>query len=209
MSINVKIEDPCSGKEAGVTPNGAIKVAQVARSAANISAEELTLHKQYRGFLTNSDGSKDLNIDGSDTPVEFRIEAQADLIRWIVSARFIFNGIYLEIDTSDFRRFGDATSSSSSLANGVEFFLEQAGIETQIFAFPVTTMGEFMNYTDSFTNFIDATSYYGDFLSFDFNFDVPIALVPGSIDFITVRINDDLTDIDLFQVILRGYQEII
>ena len=209
MSINVKIEDPCSGREAKVTSDGALKVSQVTRSSADISSAELTLHKQYRNFLVNSAGSEDMNVDGSVTPVEFGLEAQTSSIIWITSARFILNGVNLELDTNDFRRFGAATASQTPLANGVEFFLEQSGVETQIFASPVTVIGDFMNYADNFTNFINTVGAQEDFLSFDFNFDVSIALAPGSIDYITVRINDDLTLIDLFQVIVRGYQEII
>jgi hypothetical protein len=45
-------------------------------------------------------------------------------------------------------------------------------------------------------------------LSFDFHFEQPVVLPEAVSDSVIMTISDDLTAIDLFQVAVRGWQEV-
>jgi hypothetical protein len=112
------------------------------------------------------------------------------------------------MNTNDFRRFGAATAGGTPLTNGITLKVTQGGLVTDFFIAPITRMGDFFNYSDSYLNIINAITSQSDFLYFDFNFDSTVVLPPGTTDQIAMTVNDNLTAIDLFKVIVRGYQEI-
>ncbi|MDX1746324.1 MAG: hypothetical protein R3324_10335, partial [Halobacteriales archaeon] len=176
--------------------------------AFDLSNEELTRFKQYRAFLRNTAGSKEMNVDGSVTPVDFRVVAEVGKVKWVAGARFIINGTNFEMVSQDLKRFGSATSGGGSLPNGLAFFSDQGGVLTNIFLDPVRQTVDFLNYNDDFTNFVNAITSQSDFLSFDFFFEQPVVLAPGSVDELVVRVQDDLTALDQLRVIVRGYQEL-
>lgn len=208
MSVGLRIRDgEGSGREAGVTQDRALKVSVVNRTASDATVEELTRVKQLRSFLQNG-GSVDMNVDGSATPVEFIHEADTGIAKWITGVRFLFHSDNMELDTNDFRRFG-AAAIAPGLANGLTFFVLQGGTQTSFFPDPVKAVGDFMSYADDYTNFINSVGTQTDFLSFDFKFDEPVALPEGSEDKIVVKVEDNLTALDLFKVIVRGYQEVL
>jgi hypothetical protein len=209
MALDTHIKDgEGTGYKAGVTNKHALKVTVLELSTQDLSADELTARKNFRGFLSNSSGSTDLNVNGSSTSVLFKMSAVSDATRWISGVRVLMNDVNLELDTNDFRRFGTATAVSTPLTNGLELYIEQGGIRTDLFVTPITTIGQFMDYADRYVNFINAVGTQEDFLSFDFDFDVSVALPPGSLDFVAMNVQDDLTNIDLFKVIARGRQEV-
>ena len=78
---------------------------------------------------------------------------------------------------------------------------------------PISTLGNFLNYTDEFTNFINAVGSSGDFFQAVFAFDQPIVLPEGTQDKLVIRIQDDLTSRITTSVggtmnaIAQGYQE--
>jgi len=152
-----------------------------------------------------------MNVDGSVTPVEFVVQASSSRTKWVTAVRLLLNGVYLEIDTNDFRRFGSCTAGATPLVNGVEMFADQGGIITHFFASPVQVIGEFLNYADDFTNLKNSISATSDFLELRFKFDTPVVLTEGSTDRLVVKIADDLTDASftLFNALARGYQELI
>ena len=55
----------------------------------------------------------------------------------------------------------------------------------------------------------NAVSSQSDYLHFDFTFDRPVVLTEGTLDALTIRINDDLTPIDKHIAVARGYQEFV
>jgi len=184
-----------------------MKVTTVEPISVEISAAVLTRRKLLNEFFTDPGGSIDLNVDGSTTPVEYTIEPSSDRVRWINRVRFLFNDTNMELDTNDFRRFGTA-ATAPGLTNGLTFSVHQGGVETDFFKSPIVTVGDLMDYADDFTNFVNAISAQSDFLSFDFDFEQPVVLPVDSTDKLVVTINDDLTSIDLFKVIARGFQEL-
>jgi hypothetical protein len=208
MALPIYIQDPSTGQRMAVSSDGALLVNIVEGAAAELPVDTLTRRKLLRGFLDNG-GSIDMNVNGSGTPVEFTEVADTTRTKWITSVRVLFNGANLEMNSNDFRRFGEATASQTPLTNGVELFVVQGGGQTNFFVTPITRMGDFFSYADSYLNIINAVSSQSDFLYFDFDFEQPVVIPPGTTDRIVLRVSDDLTSIDLFNCIVRGYQEII
>lgn len=191
---------------AQVLSNNALKVQSVPESSKGIPPEELANLRLFRGFLENG-GSADANVDGSTTSAEFIIESSLNRNLWVTSVRFLFEGVNLEMNSNDFRRFGNATSANTSLTNGLLFRSIQSGETAELFADPVGFMGDFFTYADDYLNLINSVGSQEDFLSFDLDFEKPVVLAEGGSDSLRLVIQDDLTGIDKFQVLVRGYQE--
>lgn len=208
MALPVYIQDPASSRRIGVTSDGALQVSIIEGAAAELPIDTLTRRKLLRSFLKNN-GSKDLNVDGSTTPVEFTEAADTTRTKWITGLRLLLNGTNLEMNTNDFRRFGTATASNTPLTNGVQLYVIQGGLQTDFFVDPITRMGDFFNYADAYLNIINAITAQSDFLYFDFNFEQPVVIPPGTTDRVVFSVSDDLTNIELFTCIVRGYQELV
>lgn len=197
-----------SGRDAFVTENNALKVQIVPETSKGLPPEDLANLRLLRVFLASS-GSSAMNVDGSAGAFEFTVASEPGLTKWITGLRLILEGTNLEITTNDFRRFGAATTAGSPLTNGVIVRAEQSGEIVPICAAPIQRIGEFLSYTDDFLNLINSVSSQSDFLSFDFVFDKPVVLAEGGNDRVVIVIQDDLTAIDRFEAIARGYQEFV
>ena len=106
MSVRSHIEDgQGTSTLAKVTPNNALRVsAYPPISAAGLTADELTNVKFYQEFFSNSAGATDMNVDGSVTAVDFEIQSELNLVKWISEFRINIEGEQFEISTNDFRR---------------------------------------------------------------------------------------------------------
>jgi len=210
MTAKIMIVDGEGSKRTvGVTANNALKVLTIPGSVSNLSSAEvagLAKTKQLASFFLNSSSSKDLNIDGSVSSQEFFVAAESNRAKWFTRVRILLNDTSMEINTNDFRRFGTA-AIAPGLTNGLLFYAEQGGITTNFFIDPIRNIGNFLDYADSFVNLVNSVGTQEDFLSFDYIFETPIVLVPGSQDRIVITVRDDLSSVDLFTVIGRGYQE--
>lgn len=214
MSVRSHIEDG-SGTSAlaKVTPNNALRVSAFPPiSAAGLTPDELTNVKFYQEFFADSVGATDMNVDGSVTAVDFEIRSELNLVKWISEFRINIESEQFEISTNDFRRFGAV--ASPGLPNGIEIFTVQGGVRTDISSEPIQISGEFLNYADDFTNFVNAISSQGDFLQLIFRFNQPIVLPQGVPDRLVVRIQDDLTaalvigaGAGQMKAIAKGYKE--
>lgn len=197
-----------SSRVAGVTPNNELKVTVSPYTSIGRTITELTVQKQYNGFLVDSSGSSAMDVNGSVTNQEFALTPPTGRVLYINSIRILLNGTSLEINTNDFRRFGMA-AVAPGLTNGLLVYVVQGDVQTNLFVDPIKTIGQFLDYATDFTNLVNSVGTQEDFLSFDFRFDVPIVLVPGSNDKIVIMIRDNLTAIDLFKCVARGYQEVV
>ena len=208
MAFPAKIEDGTGSKtKAKVTEDHALLVTGIEQNAFFVDDDVLTRYKLLRAFMTNGT-SKDMNVNGSVTPVEFTVTSDVGKVLYITQIRILINGTYFELDTQDFRRFGLATAGGGALPNGLTLNVEQGGIVTSMFADPVTQTGDFLNYADDFVNLKNSISAQSDFLSFDIHFEKPVVLPESVTDRMVMTVRDNLTSIDLFQVLVRGYQEV-
>lgn len=210
MSTPIIIRDGTgTNVRVGATSEHALRVSNITPPGHEIDAKILTRYKILRDFFINSSGSPNLNVNGSVTSVPFNFSSTTGKIRYVTSLRFIFNDGNMDMSTSgQARRFGDA-AAAPGLTNGLTMTISQGGIITNVFASTVQNIGDFLNYADDFVNIIDAISNGVDFLSFDFKFEQPIVLTTDNLDTITITVQDNLTAVDFFQILVRGYQEII
>jgi len=209
MIKNLIADGEGTGRIAAVTPQNALKVLTLPGTSRGFTERELAGLRIYREFLSNTAGSTEMAVDGSVTNVEFRIVAASTQTKWIKQLRFTLEDANMELTTADFRRFGAATGANTPLTNGIQIEAVQGGILTNIAAEPITVLGDFLNYADAYLNFANAISASEDFVLFDFDFMTPIVLVPGSNDYIAVRIRDNLTAVNTFRCLGRGIAEIL
>jgi len=197
---------------AGVTKDHALKVTNLAPSIENLYIDGdlgvLTRTKIYSNYLRGPGESPDLNIDGSVTPVEFTIDAQTDRLISIYNIRFVLNSTQMSLGSAEGRRFASA-AATPGLTNGLEFFIEQGGIVTDIFSAPVKQIADFLNYSDDFYNEAGALGAGMDILIARFDFPYYVNIVPTVVDRVVVRVSDDLTEINTFRIAALGTQEIL
>jgi len=198
-----------TNREAYVTEKNALKVQIVPETSKGLPPEDLASIRLLRDYLLNSTGASNMNVNGSVTPVEFKISSSVNITKWITGIRILLEDANLEINTIDFRRFGTATAASTPLTNGVQIEAFQSGETTSISVEPITILGDFLNYADSFTNLVNSISATEDFILFDINFDKPIVLASGGNDTLLIRIRDNLTAINSFKCIAKGYKETV
>lgn len=206
MPIRNHIEDGGgTGRLTDVTARDALKVQTMPETAVGIPQRVLTALLVEREYLTNSAGSSNLNINGSVTAVDFSVRAESGVTKWITGFDVLFEDGQMDMSTTEFRRFGDA---AATLTNGILIFAEQSGVTTNIAVDPIQVMGDFFNYADSYVNLVNAVAANTDFLRWTFMLDKPIVIPAGSQDRFVFRIRDDLTAMNSFKVVARGYKEL-
>ena len=148
-----------------------------------------------RKFFEDS-GSPDLNVDGSSTPVEFLVEPTTGKIFYVYSV-----SIVIEDNAINFTKFGGITA----LTNGLDFKVTENGL-SEVTLTNIKTNGEF--YT--FANNVILESASIDILVAHINIKqstgTSIKLIDSNSDNLKIVINDDLTSINKFQVVARGYE---
>lgn len=206
MPIRNFIEDGGgSGKLADVTQREGLKVQTLPETAVGIPQKVLTALLVLREYLTNSAGNSSLNVNGSVTSVDFTIKAEAGVTKWLTGFDVLLEDGQMDMSTTEFRRFADA---GATLTNGILIFAEQSGVTTNIAVDPIQVMGDFFNYADSYINLVNAVAANTDFLRWTFMLDKPIVIPAGTQDRFVFRIRDNLTAMDSFKVIARGYKEL-
>lgn len=212
MPVTTTISDPTSHKPAEVR-DGALVVTErrTAPTAAEIKAVQL-----FTALLTTDAGATGMNVDGSSTAEEYHIRANSnddDTIISIKSIRLVFHSENMIITNTQSRRFGPVTAPG--LTNGLKLTVAQAGVETEMFLSPVKVIGDFYRYAgggivginSAIVSDSAAITSAIDFLMILLIFPVPVVLFPGTLDSITMLIQDDLTGITLFETQAYGSQE--
>lgn len=200
------IDGKGSGRHVEVTENFALKVQTISETSRGTSPADIANLRLLREYLT-SGAAFEMNVNGSVTPVEYTITSTAGKTRWITGMRFLLEDASMELNTADFRRFGTATLAGVGLTNGIQVETLQSGETTSIANEPIRFLGDFLRYADSFTNFVNSVGSQDDYISFDFDLDKPVVLAAGGGDALIVRIRDNLTTLNSFRCIVRGYQE--
>ena len=148
-----------------------------------------------RKFFENT-GSLDLNVDGSSTPVEFLVTPNTGKIFYVYSI-----SIVIEDNAINFTKFGGIIA----LTNGLDFKVTENGL-SEVTLTNIKTNGQF--YT--FANNVILESATIDILVAHINIKqstgTSIKLIDSNSDNLKIVINDNLTSINKFQVIARGYE---
>jgi len=193
--------------QAGVSEDHAVLVTVVPpANAIDLTDDQLTRRKLYNAALVDAGESSDMNVDGSVTPVEFSTTQLSEQVVHVQELRFIFHDSQLNMDSNEARRFGSA-AGLGGLTNGLTGFLVQGGQQFDIIIDPIAHMGQFFTYNEGIRNVIDGIAVGTDLLVWIFQFSVDLTLPDGTLDKLTIVVNDDLTSMTLFKAVVVGWRE--
>ena len=146
-----------------------------------------TAHKkQFMLPLSDSSGSIEMNVDGSVTPVEFKLQPPAD-------ENYLVHRAILYIEDSGSFDSG-FWGNGITMANGIDFCLVIDGKESTCTPFPWKMIGDVaaVAYDFDHKKIGAGNEWAASRLSFDkFGDGVPLSGQRG--DYLLMRINDDLT----------------
>jgi len=160
--------------------------------AVSVSAKSVQDYFSEKG--TEPGGSPDLTVDGSTTPVDFKVEASSteDLI--ITEIR-----ISLEDGGINFTKFMDI----QPLANGVELEIKTKGAVASFSPVLQTTNDIVLLFN---SGGLDTFIHLGKRLVGTFKPDNPFILKKGSSDYVCMRVQDDLRGLVAFEYAVKGYK---
>ena len=167
--------------------------------------DDPTLLVPKSGFLVDSNQSLDLRVDGSTTPVDFTLDA-------LDKDDVFISGISFKIADANaqLNRFGNIPS----LNNGLQLIYKSQDLGERILIDAVQTnfdlvracqgVPAFSQGTESFraSNIIGGSEGYLPVLKIKEVFSLPfgLRLKAGTLDQLIIRVNDDLTNLDAFDV---------
>lgn len=214
MSIKTRIHDGLgSGLTANVTPKNALLVQVLPETSKGVPPADLSNLRFLQEFFVTSGGSSDQRVNGSVSPVEFSVTAGVGVTKWITDFRIIIEANAFELATSNFRDYG--ATLNPGLTNGVQIETFQNGQTVPISTEPIRIAGDYLQYADNFTNFVNAITAQADYLQLNFTLPTPVVLTEGSTDRITIRIRDNMllalvsSATPRQYAIARGYQEAV
>lgn len=207
MPVKIHIEDPHVGNAARVTDDNSLFVSLMPAHAHELG-DALLRQKVYRAFLTNTADSSALNVDGSTTTQKFAVRSEVGKTKFVTHLRIHLEDEQMDLSTSEFRRFGGA-AGAPGLTNGLLLYAVQGGTTTQLWPTAVKNIGDFLDTANDYVNLINAISAGVDYLSIDFHLPIPVPLTEGSGDSLTCEIRDNLSTVNLFNIIVDGYQEVV
>jgi len=148
-------------------------------------------------FLKESGGSSDLNVDGSVTPVTFSAAPPTGKKWFIQSVTLV-----LEDASINFTKFGGIPGG---LTNGIEIRVKEGGLAE-------ATLGTFKTNGDFhvFTTDIRIDSAATDFLTVNANIKentgTTLEIADANSEIFKIIVNDDLTTLDRFNVLIKGFE---
>ncbi len=212
MPAPVVVIEPGSGAALEVRERAArVTVAHVDPTPAEASRVRL-----FSAFLTTAAGSQDMTVDGSTTAQLFRVTADTAAdpkLRAIHSIRLTIHDSQMKIDSNEIRRFGSA-AAAPGLTNGLKLSVSQGGTITELFADPVQSVSDFYRYSGgpsvaaaaAIHNVVDGVAAGTDIVYVQIEIPAPVLLYPGSLDYVGITVQDDLTTITLLEAQALGTQ---
>lgn len=149
----------------------------------------------FSSFLTNG-GSSDMAVDGSVTPVEFVTQPPTGK-RWYVHTL----DIIIEDNSMNFSKFGGLPA----LTNGVDFFAKQNGAAEALLG-NIKRNGDFYIFANDAFIESSTTDLLVAHIRTRINTGTTFKLDDSNSEFMKAVVNDDLLGIDVFQVLIRGYE---
>ena len=167
----------------------------------------------FREYFSTSAGVTDMRVDGSVTPVDFYIEPTAIGDRYVDSINFVISDA-----GADLNEFGAITA----LTNGVEIFYEDQSLGNVAIHEGIQTNFDMIrlcqgnpafgsgNTAFLASNVVGLSEAYIGTLDFSTVFGLPwgLRLPQGSPLRLVVRIKDNITAIDKFDIIAYGYDRL-
>jgi len=190
-TIDVNITNDAGTKKVTVTTDGAKERLDVNATFSENPFPGLS----FSSFLENV-GSSDMRVDGSGTPVTFTTAPPTGKIWYIHTIDVI-----IEDTGMNFTKFGGLTA----LTNGVDFKVKQNGLSEAALA-TVNRNGDFYIFANDAFIESSTTDILVAHIRVQINTGTTMKLIDSNSDSFSVVVNDNLTSLDVFQVLLRGYE---
>jgi len=149
-------------------------------------------------LAVDSGASPDLTVDGSVTPVEFNVVASTGKIFYVRELAII-----LQDNSMNYTKFGGRTA----LTNGLSVEVKEGGEAVR--DIPIGSIKTNAGFALAGAG-VQLTSANTDLLVVLFNIwsktGTSFKLVDSDSDFFRVTVNDDLTSLDNFTVVVEGYE---
>ena len=162
-----------------------------------------------RAFLSEfktTAGSAALNVNGSVTPVSFRISSDSAFYRHIERVIIYIEDELMSAGGNEIRRFGSA-AAAPGLTNGILHQISYSGVlRAVMFPTPVKNIGSYVVF-GNVTNVVDGVSAGVDILSAKLDLVQSVELVPEKTDFFEILVQDNLTAVNLMTAYAIGYEE--
>ena len=198
-----------NGQKAKITPNGALKVSDQRLPDADDDITEIPLS----GFLSDVNGNIDARVDGSVTPIDFYIEADQNQDIYLSSISF-----KIADQNAQLNNFGNI----NALTNGFQLIYFSSITGERILADNIQSnfdlirlcqgLPAFSQGVESFraSNVVGGSEGYIPVLRITDNFGLPygLRLKAGTFDKLILRIRDDVTGVDAFDIFYYGIQKI-
>lgn len=149
----------------------------------------------FNSFLSNG-GSPDMDVNGSVSPVIFLASPPSGKIWYVHTIDVI-----IEDNAMNFTKFGGIPA----LTNGVDFSVKQNGLIEETLA-NLKRNGDF--YTFANEAFIESstTDIFVAHVYTRINTGTTFKLINSNSDFFKAIVNDNLTNLTKFRVLIRGYE---
>ncbi|MHA1949993.1 MAG: hypothetical protein ACW987_08980 [Candidatus Thorarchaeota archaeon] len=153
------------------------------------------VYSQFFDSVGDGSGSIDMNVDGSVSPILFKIKPDPD--KDIIISRIV---LFLSDSQIQLKRFGFIPE----LTIGFEVDLFQAGESTDVIPFATTNMNLIQFAGGNFGQFDNIDAANNDALLVTFDLGVDVRIVAGTLDELQARVNDDLTGLEEFTALGLG-----
>ena len=212
MGVKFKIEDGIGrGNVARVEDDNSLRT-----TPTNIPPRDNPSEiKIYRSYLRNDAGSEDMRVNASlSSPVDFYIEAASDFDRYIDTISIVIADAGASLND-----FG----SINALSNGIEIFYEDSALGDVVIADSLKSNFEMLRLCaggvhgiGSGANAYRANNVEGNsegflmYLDFSQVFGIPwgVKLDANSTKRLVVRIKDNTSGVDTFNMIAYGYDRV-
>ena len=170
--------------------------------SGSVVVQPSAISDQFQEHALN--GGKSLNVDGSVTPVEFRVLCDPVYDKYITNMRMWFqdNGI----------KFGQFMGINGSLANGIDIIIRSQNLERTLLAEPIRTTEDFqIHLADPITLFNLHVQSGLDMAISETIFENPFIVSKCGTypvdDYILVKIQDNLTSIVNGEFLVFGFRK--
>lgn len=168
------------------------------------SAVEISFDDHYLAFLTKEDGSPDMAVDGSVTPVVFDC-----VIPDLNGRALIITTLVVHMLSADLSDPNDFAGIVGGVTNGLTGQVIHAnGFKLSLFVEPIKQDFQFLHHTVSggFDMNLIPGAASPDYASFTFNYAAAgFRLILNKGDSISMAVRDDLSAVSDMRVALHGY----
>jgi len=196
LTANVNIWDDAKSKAVSVITEGSNERLAVDAYVSDSDNDFGVYRGKYVNQHLENAGSRDMNVNGSVTPVSFTAGPGSGK-RWYI-ARLL---VTLEDSSINHTKFG----GQAALTNGIDFKVTESGTERDVIPHRIKKNGQWRHF--SYDSAIESAST--DIMTIRWTFAnglTAFKLNNADSDNLKIIVNDDLTSISTFVAVIQGFE---